>query len=228
MLRKLRDAVGRLKHRYGHRRPLSMAQDGSKLMDRLVKENPSFHLTGGTPTNWSVHRDTLRFIYRLLEPGFATLETGCGQTTVVFAIAGTKHTCVMPNEGEARRVGDYCNKLGLSNDVTFVIESSDVALPCNNRMPSNLDFVLIDGAHAFPAPIIDWHYTAGRLGIGRVLAVDDYKMPSVRILHDFLNAEEEWELLEIVQNTSFFRKLRAPKALVDWSGQRINAAFPGH
>lgn len=199
------------------------------LVDALIEDKPAFHLHDGALTNsWSVHPDTLRFIYSLLSPGAVTLETGCGQTTVIFAIAGARHTCVMPNAGEAERVGNYCAKAGLPGDITFVVESSDVALPGDERIPSKLDFVLIDGAHAFPAPIIDWHYTARKLKIGGILGVDDYRMPSVRVLHDFLCNEDEWELLNIVQNTAFFKKLQEPKALVHWNGQKINASYPGY
>jgi hypothetical protein len=198
-------------------------------VDKLVEDKPQFHLDRGNLTNaWSVHADTLRYIYGLLSPGAVTLETGCGQTTVVFAMAGAKHTCVMPMAEEAARVQDYCTKLGLQSDITFVIESSDVALPSDPRIPAKLDFVLIDGAHAFPAPIIDWHYTARKLKIGGILGVDDYRMPSVRVLHDFLCEEEEWHLLKIVQNTAFFKKLGEPKSLIYWNGQKMNATYPGY
>jgi hypothetical protein len=201
----------------------------SMLIERLIEEKPAFHSHQGTLTNsWSVHADTLRFIYRLLSPDSVTLETGCGQTTVVFAVAGARHTSVMPDAAEAKRVSDYCAKLGVASDVNFIIQSSDIALPCEARIPATLDVVLIDGAHAFPAPIIDWHYTARRLKIGGTLGIDDYRMPSVRLLHDFLCSEDEWELLRVVQNTSFFQKLQEPKALVHWNGQKINASYPGY
>ncbi|MGH9158607.1 MAG: class I SAM-dependent methyltransferase [Vicinamibacteraceae bacterium] len=195
----------------------------------MIADRPRFHMENGALTNtWSVHPDTLRFIYSLLSHGSTTLETGCGQTTVVFAIAGAHHTSVMPDDGEAERVRRYCAKLGVAKNVAFVLESSDVALPRDARRPTPLDFVLIDGAHAFPGPILDWHYTARRLRIGGILAIDDYRMPSVHILHTFLSGEDEWETLQIVQNTAFFRKLGEPKALVHWNGQNINASYPGY
>ncbi|HSE92334.1 MAG TPA: class I SAM-dependent methyltransferase, partial [Methylomirabilota bacterium] len=128
---------------------------------------------------------------------------------------------------EADRVRRYCDGVGLAPDVTFVVESSDIALTIAGRVPDALDVVFIDGAHGFPAPILDWHYTARRLRIGGLLGVDDYKMPSVRILYDFLRHEEEWTLEKMSWNTAFFRKLREPTELVDWSGQRINAGFRG-
>jgi hypothetical protein len=197
------------------------------LLDRLARDNPQFHVDHGKPISWAPHVDTLSFLSGQLSPAMTTLETGCGQTTVVFAIAGTRHFSVMPGAEEAERVKQYCAGVGLTERVTFVLESSDVALPRSGLVPDVLDVVFIDGAHGFPAPILDWHYTARRLRTGGLLGVDDYKMPSVRILYDFLRKEDEWQLLRISQNTAFFRKRREPKDLVDWSGQRVNAGFRG-
>jgi hypothetical protein len=200
-----------------------------KPLDRLIKDNPSFHLNHrGKLINWSVHADTLRFIHSMLIPGMKTLETGCGQTTVVFAISGAEHICVMPDPGEAQRVETYCAKLEVEHNITFVLDSSDVALPHDERIPSELDFVFIDGGHAFPGPIIDWHYTARKLKINGILGVDDFAMPSVKILYNFLCAEAEWQFVSIIQNTAFFRKIAEPKLLVDWAGQKINEGYPGY
>jgi hypothetical protein len=73
---------------------------------------------------------------------------------------------------------------------------------------------------------VDWHYAAARLKVGGTLGIDDYPMPSVRILHDFLIGEDEWELIGMTQYTSFFRKLAEPRYW--WSGQKINAKYPGY
>ena len=142
----------------------AISHNTSPYLETMIKDKPQFHRYQGELTNsWSVQSDTLRYIHSLLAPGMTTLETGCGQTTVVFVIAGAKHTCIMPNLDEAERVKEYCVRLGLKNSPTFIIESSDVALSQSKLVPAELDFVLIDGAHAFPAPILDWYYTAGRL-----------------------------------------------------------------
>jgi len=191
----------------------------------LIEDNPKFHLHGGTLTSWAVQPDTLRYLYSLLSPDMSTLETGCGQTTVVFLIAGTSHICVSSETGEVDRVKQYCQKLNLKDTITFLTESSDKVLPHKEKIPSQFDLVFIDGAHGFPAPIIDWYYTAHRLKVGGIVAVDDYRMPSVKILYNFLCGEDEWKLIKVKQNTAFFKKLRELKPIVDWSGQRINSSF---
>lgn len=197
------------------------------MIEQLIKDNPRFHEYKGSLTSWSVHADTLRFLYQMLEPGMATLETGCGQTTVVFAIAQTRHNCITPSTEEVTRIRAYCRDVNLPEHINFISESSEIALPCWNSSPWELDVVFIDGAHRFPLPIIDWYYTSRRLKSGGLVAVDDYTMPSVRILYDFLCLEEEWEEVCIVQNTAFFRKLR--DAYIDfeddWQHQKINLKF---
>jgi hypothetical protein len=192
-------------------------------IDLLIAESPHFHAwPDGRPANWAVAPQVLRFIHGLLEPGMRTLETGAGQTTVAFAIAGTAHTCITPDRGQADRIRAYCAARGIGCSVTFIHESSDLALARGRDIPEALDFVLIDGAHRFPFPILDWHYTERRLCVGGIMAVDDFPMPSVRILHDFLKGEEEWELFRQFQVTSFFRRKRATENLWDWADQKIN------
>ncbi len=197
------------------------------MIERLIQDNPRFHVYKGVPTSWSVHPDTLRFLYQMLKPGMATLETGCGQTTVVFSLAKTRHTCITPSMEETGRIQAYCRNLNLPENVIFISRSSDLALPCGDNIPEELDVVFIDGAHRFPLPIIDWYYTAWKLKAGGIVAVDDYTMPSVGVLFDFLRMEDEWEQLRILENTAFFRKLRDPYIDFedDWQHQKINLAF---
>ncbi len=47
-------------------------------------------------------------------------------------------------------------------------------------------------------------------------------MPSVKILHDFLLGEDEWELIQSFQVTSFFRRKRETVNELDWADQKIN------
>jgi hypothetical protein len=194
-------------------------------LERLISEQPHFHAwPDGKPANWSVAPDVLRFIGANLQQSMQTLETGAGQTTVVFAIAGTHHVCVTPDRAQAERIRSYCRDHGIKEDITFIHDSSDIALASGKGIPEVIDFVLIDGAHRFPFPILDWHHTERKVPLGGIVAVDDYPMPSVRILHDFLVGEDEWELIQSFQITSFFRRTRATVTEWDWADQKMNKA----
>lgn len=193
-------------------------------LERLIEDDPPLHAWGdGTRANWSVSADVLRFLRAHLESGMRTLETGAGHSTVAFAIAATRHVCITPNRGDAERIRAYCDEIGVSTErVRFIHESSDTALPSGYGIPEVLDFVFIDGAHRFPFAALDWHYTQDRLRIGGIVAVDDCTMPSVRVLHDFLSGEDEWELVEIVGRTSFFRRIAETVIVNDCQSQKMN------
>jgi len=192
-------------------------------VETLISARPHFHAwPDGRPADWSVAPEVLRFIRGNLKPSMRTLETGAGQTTVAFAIAGTHHVCITPDRAQAERIRSYFREHEIQDRVTFIYDSSDAALPLGKGIPEILDFVLIDGAHRFPFPILDWHFTERRVPVGGIVAVDDYLMPSVRILHDFLLGEKEWELIEKFKVTSIFRRKRETVNVRDWADQKIN------
>jgi predicted O-methyltransferase YrrM len=192
-------------------------------IEALISERPHFHSwPDGRPANWSVAPEVLRFIRDSLKPSMRTLETGAGQTTVAFAIAGTDHVCITPDRAQAERIRSYCGEHGIRDTVTFIHDSSDIALASGEGIPDVIDFVFIDGAHRFPFPILDWHFTESKVPVGGIVAVDDYLMPSVRILYDFLLGEDEWELIQSFQVTSFFRRNRETVNEWDWADQKIN------
>jgi hypothetical protein len=194
---------------------------GGRMVDpleTLISEQPHFHIDAGKPANWAASPDVLRFIRACLKGSMRTLETGAGQSTVVFAMVGTHHVCITPQQDEAQRIRRYCREHGIEHDkITFIHESSDIALASAKDIPEVIDFVFIDGPHYFPFPIVDWHFAEKKVPIGGIVAIDDYLIPSVRILHDFLLGENEWELIQSFHSirrrhtgTSFFRRKREP------------------
>lgn len=193
------------------------------LIERLLADRPAFHAwPDGTPANWSVAPDVLRALTALVKPGMNTLETGAGQTTVAFVLGGANHVCITPDTAQADKIQRYLGRLGTAGSVRFIHESSDEALPAGRGISERLDIVLIDGAHRFPFPILDWYYTQGRVPVGGLMIVDDYKMPSVRILYDFLQGEDEWELVHAIEVTAFFRRVKETVSVWDWADQHIN------
>jgi hypothetical protein len=194
---------------------------------KLIEDNPCFHEENGQLANWGVLPEALEFIVEHVNFNMKTLEIGAGQTTVAFAIVSGKHICISPNQKEHQRIGEYCDQFGLTEKIHFICDSSDVVLPMQrNDISTDLDFVFIDGAHRFPYPIVDWHYLQKRLAIGGIIGLDDIEIPSIKVLHDFLNGEEEWELLNIIGNRiAFFRYLRKPIVIKDHWDQIFNKAL---
>jgi predicted O-methyltransferase YrrM len=193
------------------------------IIQRLLEDKPAFHAwPDGTPADWSVAEAVLLFLAELIRPGMNTLETGAGQTTVAFAACGANHVCISPDTVQAEKILTYLQPLHVNGSVRFIHQSSDEALPSGRDIPERLDLVLIDGAHRFPFPILDWYYTQSRVPVGGILIVDDYRMPSVRILYDFLKGEDEWDLIREFKVTAFFRRVKETVNVWDWADQRIN------
>jgi Methyltransferase domain len=123
-----------------------------------------------------------------------TLETGAGLSSIVFAMRGCHHTAVAPDAAQAERIKAWCQEHRVSTDrLRFVLEPSETALPAME--PEPLDVVLIDGAHGFPAPFIDWRYAGRRLRVGGTLIIDDTQLWTGAVLRDFLAAEPQWDLV---------------------------------
>ena len=135
----------------------------------------------------------LEWIEANVQPGMRTLETGAGASTVVFAARGALHTAISPAAEEHRRIREYCDQNGISTDqVRFIDDSSHTALA--NLAPDPLDVVLIDGAHGFPFPMLDWYLVQSRIQVGGALIVDDAYIPAVNALVSNLRDMRAWDL----------------------------------
>lgn len=164
-------------------------------LNELLANPPKLHVDRfGHPTSWRASDDLLHALDAALVDGATTLETGAGLSTLLFAIRGCHHTAVAPDAAQAERIKGWCRDHGISTDrLDFVLESSETALPAMAAGP--LDLVLIDGAHGFPAPFLDWYYAGRRLRVGGTLIVDDTQIWTGAVLRDFLAAEPQWDIV---------------------------------
>jgi hypothetical protein len=134
-------------------------------------------------------------------------------------LSGARHTVISPAEHELEEIRKYCSEKGISIDkVNFIVGMSQHVLP-NIELPE-LDLLLIDGLHGFPAPYIDWFYTAAKIKIGGFLVVDDVWLWSCQILSDFLQAQPEWKLVgDFPPRTTIFKKLAEGSEYLEWTEQ---------
>ena len=152
-------------------------------IQRVLDDPPPTHADGimsHAPTGvWQTERSAYEFLAQCAVQGIATLETGCGISTVLLGLWGARHTCITPSADEVERTQAYCESREISlENVEFLIGPSDEILPSLSSS-HQLDLVLIDGGHAFPLPIIDWYYAASRLRAGGILVVDDLQLAPV-------------------------------------------------
>jgi hypothetical protein len=192
-------------------------------LQELLNDSPKLHRIGRVgvhvPISYELSDQALRFIDQNVDQNSQTLETGAGTSTVLFAIKGARHTCVVPDNGLADRIREYCLERGISvAKIDFLIGKSEDILP--GLKAGDFDLVLIDGQHAFPAPFIDWYYTAHKLKIGGMLLIDDVQLWTGRVLRDFLSEEPEWRLIgELSVRTAAFQKEQT-YAGEKWWGQQ--------
>lgn len=178
-----------------------------QVLEALKQERPKFHgrQQAGTK-NYAIQWSVLEWMVTNLRGGGASFETGCGYSTVVLACLSRKHTVVSPFSEEHEVLVEWCTKHGIATaHLEFVARPSQEVVP--GFEPGELDFVLIDGDHAFPAPFIDWYYTADKLRVGGVVAVDDTQIPTGKILRDFLVQEvDRWNMMAEIGKTALFER----------------------
>jgi hypothetical protein len=191
----------------------------TRLTDDLRASPPGLH--GAGDEYWGLAWAALGWLEDNVSSGMATLETGSGSSTLVFAAAGAEHEAVTPDAEEEVRIRRECERRGIdSSSVRFRIGPSHEVL--QQWEPRALDLVLLDGAHGFPYPVLDWWYVAPHVRVGGLVLLDDAYMPPVRVLVDALREQPAWEVAAAVSpRTVAVRKVAEGLPPFDWHGERI-------
>jgi hypothetical protein len=204
-----------------------MESSSRTVVEQLLRDKPSFHLDG--ICQWNSLPETRAAIRDSVKPGDVTLETGVGASTVVFAACGAHHTAISPSAREHARVAEYCERIGVDTSrLTFIEGLSEDELPARLTRERTLDVAVIDGAHSFPFPEVDWFYVTRALKIGGKLLMDDIPIPAVTPLFHHMQLEDNWRLDGIFDDRAVAFTLVAPPAPEDWPNQRFNGAYPDY
>jgi predicted O-methyltransferase YrrM len=189
-------------------------------VEALIAEGPAFHRDArGNPLQLGADPEVLRSIDATVNERSATLETGAGISTVLFAIKRAQHTCVVYSVDEIEAIKRWCAGHGISTDsVDFRWGRSEHVLPTLDPQP--LDLVFVDGTHAFPSPFIDWYYAGRRLVQGGTLIVDDIHLWTGIVLRKFLIEQPGWDLVkEVPWRSAIFRRTGDLDELQEWVAQ---------
>jgi len=183
---------------------METAHDRLAAVDRVLNDLPSIHPKAPGEV-WSTSTDCYRFVAEHCPPGARTLETGLGVSTVLFALWGAEHRCIVPEPRQVARCIEYCRTHEIALDrVRFEVGFSWELLPTLEI--GDLDLYLIDGGHAFPDPVIDWFYGAKWLRSGGLLIIDDLQMPAVVQLSWFLDNDPRWTNLARTEKWAAYRR----------------------
>ena len=193
------------------------------LTERLRAAPPGIH--GDGDEYWGLAWPALEWLEGELRSDMTTLETGSGASTIVFAAAGTDHVAVTPDPDEETRVRTACDTLGISSaTVSFAVGFSHDVLP--TQPERSLDLVLLDGAHGFPYPILDWWHVAPQVKLGGRILLDDAYLPPVTAVVDHAQASSSWEVERSVgYRTVVVRKLADELPPFDWERGRLTFRY---
>ena len=154
---------------------------------------PGLH---GADEYWGLAWAALEWLERNVRPEWSTLETGSGASTIVFAAAGAN-----ARGGDARRGrGGAHPRRGAPSSASTRAASRFRIGPSHEVLarwePRPLDLVLVDGAHGFPYPILDWWHVAPHVRVGGTVLLDDAYLPAVAAIVDFARASDAWRVEE--------------------------------
>jgi predicted O-methyltransferase YrrM len=196
------------------------------VLQRVLVDKPSFHMSG--TAYWDATPATLGAIYKLVRPGDVTLEVGAGVSTVIFAAAGAQHTSISPDPEEHKLIKEYCHQIGVDDsNLTFIEGFSDDVLPKHLTRERTLDVALVDGAHSFPMPVVDWYYVTRSLKVGGKLLLDDVPIPATGPAFRHMSLDSNWQLEGIYDNRSAaFTLVSEPASGDDWVRQPFNRRYP--
>lgn len=175
-------------------------------LEHLLTAPPRSHGSNGETTDaWRLDDAGLLFLDAHLRSTMKTIETGAGVSTMVFALKGTHHTCVVPDREVVQRIQQYSQAHGVSlRGIHFVVERSEFALPALRTV--DYDFALIDGRHGFSAPLIDWFHISNWLRKGGVVLLDDTWIWTGSVLANFLDVMPGWRRCALLPNSAAFAK----------------------
>ncbi len=182
--------------------------DQQSILNQILSQRPPVHTrASGENRCIGMHNEVLQYLYDQLHPGQLTLETGCGLSTLVFALSNCIHKVIVPNAAHIEATKQAAIRYDIPfDDTTFILGRSEKVLPAFST-ETKLDAVLIDGGHAFPIPFIDWFYTNNLLRVNGLLVLDDIDLKSVSILDDYLSSQPEWQKDKVIRRTAFYIKI---------------------
>ena len=139
-----------------------------------------------------------------------SLETGCGKSTLLFSHLSRHHKVFamdVDQNGNFKKVQNspFLNSIS----VEFIEGPTQRTLP-QHRFDHQIEAALIDGAHGYPFPELDYYFIYPLLKPGGILIVDDIQIPTIRNMFNFLKRDEMFSLIEVVRNTAFLRRTERP------------------
>lgn len=192
---------------YGYSNLLAMS-DVMQAVDKWLEQSTNSHSAGVFPSQ------VLSEIESIIGTGHeVTAETGCGKSTILFSNISSRHIVFALDD----------TNLGTGSSVNFYRESplTNKSVIEENFGPSQetvvkfdhskvaYDVVLLDGAHGWPFPELEYFFFYSRIRPGGYLIVDDVNIPTIGRMADVLAEDTMWDLIGLHQGTAIFKRTQA-------------------
>jgi len=207
-------------------------------MSELVKKITAYqaarggHHRAGTLSAAPLERIEWYFKNYFKDKPVASVETGCGASSIVFATYAQRHTAYT-----------YDDRDSDNSSVSFATEYPDfnadrvkwVFGPTQRTifadpLTEDVDIILIDGPHGYPFPELEYFAFYKHLKPGGILIVDDIHIPSIYNFYKFLMQDDGFRSHGVSMTTAYFQRTDSPAFNMegdDWWLQRYNVqGFP--
>jgi hypothetical protein len=181
----------------------------SPVMDRYERlpGADATHAAGSFPTA------SLREIESLLPPLLdASAETGCGKSTILFSNISMKHLVFTFDDRDIENSSvNFYERCPIINQRSIIpiFGSIQKTLPLHKHT-CKYDLVLLDGAHGWPFPELEYYFFYPHIKTGAFLIIDDVRIPTIGRMADVLAEDAMWEFVKIISgNTAVFRRTAA-------------------
>jgi precorrin-6B methylase 2 len=167
----------------------------------------------------------IRLVTERAGAGSRVLETGAGNSTIAFLLAGAHAvTAIAPDAGLFERIRSYCAAHHIDaarlHECASYSEDALPGLVAEMEMRGeHVDVALIDGGHGWPTVFVDFCYMYRSLRKGGFLVVDDIQLYSVGELSRFLSEDPHVRLVECMPKTLVFEKTVEKRYLPDFGAQ---------
>jgi predicted O-methyltransferase YrrM len=181
-------------------------------IEKLWTEKPCLHERAGEGLiHWGMNREQLTWLAETVKPGWRTIETGAGTSTLTLACLGAQVVSIDPAPGLFGRIAEYAAANGIDMDTVRTYENpSGLVLPllieCKEE---GFDLAILDGNHAFPDCFTDFQHMSRLLKGGGLLFVDDVlDLWQCKFLAAWIRAQRpEFVFREQLSRSAIFEKV---------------------
>ncbi len=181
--------------------------DIDTILSNIAELPPDWHAAG------TLGGEVILAIHEVLREhglvGKFSAETGCGKSTLLLSHLSMRHYCFAVGLGDDSLDRVRQCPLLKQDTVEFIIGPSQLTLP-RHQFHESLALALIDGAHGYPFPELDYYHFYQRVEPGGILILDDIHIPTITHLYHVLREDPMWEPIREIGYTAFFVRTSAP------------------